>query len=125
MRAVIVLAVVLAMAGCGPRGSWLPTRAFPDMGGPTGFLDGTLVDVNGCVYLRTLSEPPTRYLVVWPFGYSRVDNFIIDGSKAVAELGSYAWLGGGEAVPGDYGVPNACRVANVWNAHGVLREAPF
>jgi len=95
------------------------------MGGPTGFVDGTIVEANGCVYLQTLGEPSTRYLVIWPFGYSRAGDHIIDGSGlAVAELGGYAWLGGGEAVPGNYGVPDACRVPNVWGAFGVQREPP-
>ena len=124
MRAVLLVALMLSAIGCGPRGSWLPTRGLPDMGGPLALEYGTLLDLNGCVYLES-SMGATRYMVIWPFGFSRAGGHILDGSgHPVATIGGFVILGGGEAVPDDYGVPEQCPYGNAWAAFSVNPELP-
>lgn len=98
------------------------------MGGPTALFSGMLIEQNGCVYIvGPIGYPePVSYLVIWPFGYSRAGDAILDASGTpVAAIGANVWLGGGEAVPRDYGIPDACATQSMWGAFSVAREDPL
>src|SRR5262245_3673033 len=122
MRRLIVVIAALA-AGCGLPGSWLPTRALPDLGGPAALIYGTLVDVDGCVYVES-PDKENLTLVVWPVGSHRSGSLILDiGGTPIAKVGQPIVLGGGEALPPD-GAPEGCATDPAWGAHSVNPSLP-
>jgi hypothetical protein len=133
----LMLATALVAAACSRTN--LPTRNVPDLGGaPGALLEGTLVADGPCVYLDWPGPPAQRWLVIWPFGYQRDRDAILDGDRPVATIGGFAGLGGGEAQTDEAGtvifpemageIPADCRVGLYWSAYSItrtpLRPAP-
>lgn len=76
--------------------------------------------------------------MIWPLGYRRDGDAILDGDRPVATIGAFVGLGGGEAQTDEDGtvtfphlaaeIPTECRVGLYWSAYVVttapLRPAP-
>ena len=116
--------LALLAVACRPLAS-LPSHRTENQGA-AGAQSGTLVDIGGCVYLA--GSLGSRYLVVWPEGYVRESNSIMDGDQHVADIGDSVTLGGGEIKVDEFSlleeklltdVPSACRNDGYWYTSGL------
>jgi hypothetical protein len=91
---VAAFATLTISGGCEPGPTNLPTHR--DLGGgPTAILIGALVDIGGCIFIVT-DDAPQRWLVIWPSGFERRDQVIVNRGAPVASIGGKVALGGGE-----------------------------
>ena len=119
----MLLSASLSLAGCAIVGN-LPSHELVD-GGPTALHTGTLVREGEC--LLVVSDLPfsSRYLVIWPVGYSLVGNQVVQGGTVKASVGQLVQLGGGEYKSATYEfvktllvteIPQDCRANDFWLA---------
>lgn len=114
-----------ALTGCRPASSLPLHKASSD--GPTGILTGVLLADSRCLYLADSSGH--RWLVVWPDGYSREGDTVLDERRTlVGAVGDELTLGGGEVPTGSFDflneklvteVPASCRGSDYWVASGL------
>jgi hypothetical protein len=103
----------------------LPNHRDENQGG-AGVQSGSLMDIGGCVYIVGPMEQ--QFLVVWPEGYVREGNSILNGGEHVADVGDSVTLGGSEIKVDEFSflqaklvsdVPNGCRGHDYWLASGL------
>ena len=79
---------------------FVPTRQEPDGDQMSSPLEGTLREIDNCLFVEAAKEP-TRTLVIWPFGTTGdtdpegVSHLYDEDGQIVATAGSPIELGGG------------------------------
>jgi hypothetical protein len=126
-RFLLIAAGALLLVSCIGGRQHLPTHSLSSDEGPLALQDGRLRLDSDCVFLE--SGMGTRWLILWPRGYSRSEEVIYRGGRAAAEIGDHVTLVGGEYDDADYDflrrslldrdVPQACRGERYWLATDV------
>lgn len=77
---------------------------------------------GACLYAQSL-DPRSRWLPIWPPGFSLTGDVVMNGGAEVAKVGDPVKLGGGEYHESQYDflrtlmpadVPTACRGGEYW-----------
>jgi hypothetical protein len=117
------LVIGLAAVACGSLSS-LPTHEAlaRNLAVPTGLANGVLLLRGDCVFL----QGGEQMLVIWPVGYARRGNQIVNGGNPVVQIGQPLVLGGGSIDADQYrsvrstiggsAIPPECETETYWLA---------
>jgi len=119
--------LALFSTACGAQGASAPPGLFPTyepgVAVPTGIVEGSLDEQDGCLFVTSGSE---RWLLLWPDGYSVAGS---DGGievrdpddRVIGRTSEPIRLGGGEARPSEVG---GVAAADTWAEELTGQNAP-